>query len=460
MPALSGNSKPTMSNSGTTAAKASFLILALSLLGLLLGIIWVFQLTFQPGSIYPPYSTLRSDPLGSKLFYHSLADLSGSEVRRSHLPLTQAEIGTEPGIFFFLGIKEEDLEKISVAEAEAMEKWLEQGWRLVFALKPGHPGDEEKQEKEEKAKDKILIKPSPDKETLEKKSADNSLDYYPDRRVRKIRREKELESSYFKTVSLLNRWDLALETLPFPERDELEKPVTQKKGVTGHVIPLPAVEGRRIEGTLPLFSEKVVSFYSKAWQPVFLRDLNPVALERKMGRGSVVFITDSYAFSNQSLAKGPALGVIEWCLDGRTLFVFDEYHHGLAASPGVMSLARTLRLEGLFAGLLILSLLLIWRASRSFPPLPDTEQIRNETEGTAAPRDQLDGLSNLLQRGLPPKELISACLAEWQKSGSRRDVIDISAFLPADGAVQDKKQPRILETFHQLHQHLHKKTPL
>lgn len=443
-----------MSNSGTTAAKGSFLILVLAVLGLVLGILWIFQLTFQPGSVYPAYSTLRSDPLGGKLFYHSVGELSGTEVNRSHLPLTQVDPGSTPGVFFFVGVKTKDLEKMRVAEVEALEKWLHQGWRLVFTLEPGYSGEDEEQEH---GAENPETQPEKKVNETKKETAESGLDYFPERRTRKIRREKQLESSYFKTLSLMNRWDLTLDHLPFPGKEKTDEEQNPKDEVTDHLITALPSENHPTLGPLPLFSETIVNFYSKEWQPVFLRGRDPVVLERKMGKGSVVFITDTYAFSNQSLAREPSLGLLDWCLKDRKVIFFDEFHHGLEASPGVMSLARTLRLEGLFAGLLLLALLLIWKASRAFPPLPDEGKNRDDAEGTATPRDQLDGLSNLLQRGLPPKDLIEACLVEWQLTGPKSGDLDIRSLLPENDTARDKKHPRILETFNKLHQHLHKK---
>src|SRR5580692_10521708 len=58
----------------------------LALLGcaaaLVWGIIYLFQLRFERGDIYPPYSTLRADPLGTMALYESLGKVPGLSVRR------------------------------------------------------------------------------------------------------------------------------------------------------------------------------------------------------------------------------------------------------------------------------------------------------------------------------------------------------------------------------------------
>ena len=40
----------------------------------------LFQLRFEQGDIYPAYSSLRADPLGTKVFYESLETLPGLSV--------------------------------------------------------------------------------------------------------------------------------------------------------------------------------------------------------------------------------------------------------------------------------------------------------------------------------------------------------------------------------------------
>ena len=51
-------------------------------LGFLAGLAWLFQLRFAHGDVYPPYSTLRADPLGAMALFESLEALPGVTVRR------------------------------------------------------------------------------------------------------------------------------------------------------------------------------------------------------------------------------------------------------------------------------------------------------------------------------------------------------------------------------------------
>src|SRR5579863_3873579 len=60
---------------------AAFLWAALDLMGV----------RFATGDIYPEYSSLRSDAMGSKLLYDSLARLPGLSVSRTYAPLDLIE---------------------------------------------------------------------------------------------------------------------------------------------------------------------------------------------------------------------------------------------------------------------------------------------------------------------------------------------------------------------------------
>jgi hypothetical protein len=50
-------------------------LLALLLIAFLSGVGHLFVLRFQTGDVYPAYSSLRSDPLGARVFYESLENL-------------------------------------------------------------------------------------------------------------------------------------------------------------------------------------------------------------------------------------------------------------------------------------------------------------------------------------------------------------------------------------------------
>src|SRR4051794_19240725 len=63
------------------------LLVALLAIGLVVllaaGITQLFSLRQQTGDVYPPYSTLRADPMGAKAFSEALAEMPGLHIERS-----------------------------------------------------------------------------------------------------------------------------------------------------------------------------------------------------------------------------------------------------------------------------------------------------------------------------------------------------------------------------------------
>ena len=68
----------------------------------LAGVVQLFLLRFAGGDVYPPYSSLRSDPFGTKALYESLERIPGVTVTR-HLKPIEALAGAD-GVVFFAGI--------------------------------------------------------------------------------------------------------------------------------------------------------------------------------------------------------------------------------------------------------------------------------------------------------------------------------------------------------------------
>ena len=58
------------------------------------GLVRLFQLRFEVGDVYPAYSSLRSDPLGTMAFYESLGRVPGISARRDFS--TQNRLPEEP----------------------------------------------------------------------------------------------------------------------------------------------------------------------------------------------------------------------------------------------------------------------------------------------------------------------------------------------------------------------------
>jgi len=64
------------------------------------GIVRLFVLRFKAGDIYPPYSSLRADPLGAKALYQSLARLPRLSVARNYEDVEDLDLPPETALLF------------------------------------------------------------------------------------------------------------------------------------------------------------------------------------------------------------------------------------------------------------------------------------------------------------------------------------------------------------------------
>jgi hypothetical protein len=98
--------------------------------------------------------------------------------------------------------------------------------------------------------------------------------------------------------------------------------------------------------------------------------------------------------------------------------VFNEIHLGVMEQPGMGSLLREYRLQGVAVIVLLLALLYIWQNSFPLAPAPQTRP--SEQASLVMGRDARMGLVNLLRRGLPPRRLLRVCLEHWKDTAGRR----------------------------------------
>lgn len=107
------------------------------LIALLAVLVWGFeQVAVSPletGDVYPPYSSLRSDPLGAKALYDSFAALPGIETDRLYKDRTEL---AAKETMFVLGVDPVSFADLTAQELEDYEKLVARGGRLVIAFLP------------------------------------------------------------------------------------------------------------------------------------------------------------------------------------------------------------------------------------------------------------------------------------------------------------------------------------
>ncbi|MCL4790040.1 MAG: hypothetical protein KJ070_25200 [Verrucomicrobia bacterium] len=346
--------------------------------GFVFGVVQLFKLRFESGDVYPPYSSLRADPLGTMAFYESLEKLPGISVHRDHSSANRLPEGRETS-YLHLAARTREWNWLPEELWQEINRFLLDGGRLAITFHP-----------EAAAPFRSFASP--------RQAANPS----PPPPGGKKQKQVSGEVRSFGADSVGERWgvDFAYARLAVGDRGSYEPAEVENWSD----LPLPE--------TLAWHSATLFTNLNEAWRIIYARDAGPVVIERRFGKGSVVMATDSYFLSNEALRDDRHADFLAWFVGPSRRVIFDEAHHGIMESTGVATLIRNYRLHGLAAGLLLLAALFIWKNSSSLlPPQPDE---------VAAPwvagRDATAGFVNLLRRNIPARDVLSVCFAEWTKS--------------------------------------------
>ncbi|MGA1796783.1 MAG: DUF4350 domain-containing protein [bacterium] len=108
-----------------------------------------------------------------------------------------------------------------------------------------------------------------------------------------------------------------------------------------------------------------------------------VVLLLSHGKGDIIISSEPYLISNESLAKDPPAVFLSWVMGGRTHVLVDEYRHGVLSNRGVSFLLRKYHLYWLIGYLAILFLLGLWYLLPHFRrPLPRESVPDNGTRSS------------------------------------------------------------------------------
>jgi hypothetical protein len=316
----------------------------------------------QTGDIYPPFSSLRPDPLGALALYESLAALPGVKVDRLYKERQQLDSATD--VLLVLGVDSVSWQSLKDETLEEYEKMVRNGGRLVIAFLPARtPGAlSEKSARDKVPSGKPSIQPLPGK--------------IPD---------------------VTSRWHIELKYRP---------------GMDDYT-----------SGKIPQDTALVFDTHSFApeseWRPLVQLDGQAEAVERTFGKGTILLVADTFPLSNQGLREARDAGLITRIIGPATHITFDENHFGVVESGSIMKLMRRYRLQGAIAMLILIAALFLWRSATSLLPARDSTSPLASSKSAVAGRDSLEGLTALLHRGIAPKELLNTCFAEWSKSAPR-----------------------------------------
>lgn len=344
----------------------------------------LLALRFAAGDVYPAYSSLRADPLGSRALFESLELLPRLEAQRLLGPLPEGRTGST---LLLLGCDLTTFHDVPESDAVEIETFAHNGGRVVVTFAP--------------------------ERTIPLRA---SARIAPTNRPPKMRRGAPAPKTppapgtagpVTGEVSLRQRWGFDVEY------------VALKFDGAGVAKPEVVERAEEAPATLPenlnWHTSAVFRPPASDWKTLYRRGDKPVILERTWGRGSLVLVADSFPFSNEALRSERQTGLIRWVLGEARLVLFDETHLGIEETPGVATLARRYRLHGLAFGLIALAGLFVWRTVPSFLPRAADP---NSDGAELAGRESAAGFVNLLRRGLQPAEIFDACAAEWRKTAA------------------------------------------
>ncbi len=371
------------------------ILLVLLAAGFLAGAVNLFLLRFEAGDVYPVYSSLRADPLGTKVLYEGLEGIKGMTVSRNYRPLPKRG-DNGPKTVLFPGTTSRSLEYVDEGEAKALEALATEGGRLVILLYPER-GLRLRKKQDEAA-------PEKKKEKAGGKQARKKTGEEKDKDV-----DDEESGGKPRWVSLEDRWKFGVVRDEAPQKQDSDKAMTAVLATDAHGL----------SGSVTWRSGLSFEDPGAAWKTVYGRNNRPVLIERSFGRGTIVIATDTYFVSNEAMRKERAPELLSWLVGGNTAVVFDETHFGIRENPGIASLGRKYRLTGVFGGVLLLALLFIWKNSASLVP-PFEDERRDREQGMWSGRDTLSGLAGLLRRTISGREILGVCYEEWKKSFQKR----------------------------------------
>ncbi|MCP4746701.1 MAG: hypothetical protein GY874_11270 [Desulfobacteraceae bacterium] len=347
------------------------------------GLTKLFLLRFEAGDVYPVYSSLRSDPIGTQALYESLKSVTGTTVQRNFKPLDQLDFFPDQTVII-CGFSPRFIRRMRTREWEnTMDSLFNRGGRLVMAFRTSKADSEySKKEKDNCAADK-------DK-------ADESQD-------------ASKSSSGDELADIEKKWrghdDIGFHILRGSGENKESWAITSKAEMPFKIPPM-------------LLWRSTLHFELKAdaWKTVYQLDGKPVIAYRAWGAGVIVLVADSYLFSNEAMLKHRFPDFLAWIFASHHRVVFDEFQKGLTKQPGIAGLAIKYRLQGVFAAIVLITVLIVWQQSTVFVPNAANGSDRDDDARTGVGGNTTEGLVRLMQQNIRSCDLIKTCFDIWKAS--------------------------------------------
>jgi hypothetical protein len=410
-------------------------LLACAVTALAYGLYGLLALRLTAGDAYPPYSTLRADPLGTKMLHDSLADIPRMAVERNYQDFS-THPPAAPGAVVMPGISPFALRDIPRPLARALNRFVETGGRLVVCFSPVtyrtddewcNAADEELDAEEDESDGPDAADNDAENAEKQEKSDDAK-----DREKKRAERAERYLARHFTSIS--NAWGVAYGFA----RLSWQEPAGTNNAEGANPFDDIFEEGEAgddderwsndyaYEMGVHVAESRAVSWHSTlyfrdldpAWRVLYQRDEYPVIVERRMGAGSIVLCADAYFLSNEAMVRERHSGLLAHLVGQHERIIFDEYHFGIRHEPGVMELARRYGLMGLAGALLFLAGLFVWKNATSL--VPPWESQAGAALDVIAGEQAGEGFLRQLRRHVRATDLPAICLGEWRKTAESR----------------------------------------
>ena len=384
-------------------------VMALLLVFFIVGVAHLFVLRFESGDVYPAYSSLRSDPLGTRALYESLENIDSISVSRNYHLLKSLTFEPQT-TFFYLATPADEFNWVPEEMIEVFDRLTQSGGRLVITFLPVTKKFENKAVKSAlKRKEPTNSKTDTkaDGDSQDKQPGDKSKSTAPSRRKSDSQKGNGHRSAkdrgHSHQVSIKKHWGIGAafkDILPLKEEKHLSVEAT-----TGRKDLPPAISWH---------TNLYFDLFDNAWQTLYSYEGLPLIVERPYGKGSILVCADSYFMSNEALWSERHPQLLVWLIGGHSKIIFDEAHFGIYKQPSVAQLIRRYRFDWFFGALVVLALLFVWKSAAYFVPpaadgLPDGADVVSE-------KDYTQGLIALLRRNIAGNQILQVCAKEWART--------------------------------------------
>lgn len=344
------------------------LLVCLIAVAFIWGVLEIFDMRFARGDIYPPYSSLRADPLGTRVLYQSLGRLSNINTARNQDSAREFALPPDSASFYI------GTSGLVVTEKELLdlEAFIKKGGRFVLTFYP----------QGRSSSLATLTDSSPTPTPTPSPTAKDAED-------------KVALPKVFVLRDIAKRWEFGIQI------DKEHEPKDASARISG------------VEAALPWHSSAAFDKLGSAWRTIYAVADRPVVIERRLGSGTIVLATDSYFLSNEAMRRDRRPSFLACLVGDKPRVVFDEVHHGISEVAGVSTLIRRYRLGGFVIAALITAILATWKNVVRLVP---ASAMPSEGEEFVSGKESFAGLTSLFRRNIAPSELAEVCYAEWSGS--------------------------------------------